>query len=245
MSKRSHKISKQVGMYMHLHELNWLEWVALIVSFWFVVYPYPYQLLLVVLILLPLVGLWLNGLKRPSICSLISISDNEKYKYDVADYIDMPAIAIVIRCFIDYEYEDFFSLVIPGAIALAVTLTLLFYTHNMKLEHQHKDKKFMVVLLFCSLFVYSYGATYAINCTFDTSDTTNYKVKVIDKRATRLQNKGRTSYFYYFRVTPWGHHYDTEEIWVSRKQFGSAGIGDSVTMGLHKGLFNIPWYQLE
>jgi hypothetical protein len=104
----------------------------------------------------------------------------------------------------------------------------------------------MVFLVFVTLFIYSYGTTYAINCAFDFSEKQTFRVKVIDKRHSVTRGRrGSRHHHYYLRITPWGHHYDTEEISTSLNRFNSTAIGDSVNIGLHKGLLDIPWYRLE
>ena len=65
---------------------------------------------------------------------------------------------------------------------------------------------------------------------------------MVDKRVHK-GSKGRRSY--YVKVTPWGHHYDKEEISVSSDQFDDIQIGQTIKIDLKKGLFNIPWYYIE
>ena len=66
---------------------------------WFVFYPRPYEILLSALLLLPFVGMFLNGLNKPSIASLVEIDRNAKEDYNVADFIDLPAWLIVVRSY--------------------------------------------------------------------------------------------------------------------------------------------------
>ena len=61
-----------------MHQLDWLEYIAIGLSLCFLFYPTPYVCLLVALLLLPFVGMFLNGLNKPSIASLIEIDRNVK-----------------------------------------------------------------------------------------------------------------------------------------------------------------------
>lgn len=72
-------------------------------------FPKTLHLAFTVLMIIPIVGLILNGLRgRPSIASLVEITvDDGKDKYDVADFIDFAAIAILIRVLMDFEFESF------------------------------------------------------------------------------------------------------------------------------------------
>lgn len=82
---------------------------------WFVFYPRPYDYLdLIALLLLPFVGMFLNGLNKPSIASLVEIDRDAKDEYDVADFIDLPAWAIVVRTLLDYETDSYVAVIITA-----------------------------------------------------------------------------------------------------------------------------------
>jgi len=66
-----------------LHKLDWLEYVSVGLCLWFLFYPRPYEYLLVALLLLSFVGMFLNGLNKPSIASLLEIDRSAKDEYDV------------------------------------------------------------------------------------------------------------------------------------------------------------------
>ena len=58
-------------------------------------------------------------------------------------------------------------------------------------------------------------------------------------------SKGRRSTTYNLKIQPWGHHYDSENISVSKEQFDETFVGETVKIDLKQGLFNIPWYYVE
>lgn len=224
------------------HKLDWLEWVAIVISLWFMFFPVPYRLLLAVLLIIPLLGLILNGWNKPSMISLVELSTDKTKddKYDVADFIDFPAMAILVRLIYDYEFESFYSMILPGTIACAIILGILFFTHK-KIEASTRNRKWIYTSIIFCVSLYSYTATYAINCSFDYSEPKVYKTEVLDKRISR----GRRSTFYYVKVAPWGHHHDKEEIKVSGYDYRRLEIGDYVDIVYKKGVFNIPWYNLR
>jgi hypothetical protein len=195
------------------HKLDWLEKITIVLCLWFLFYPKPYKILFTLLLIIPLLGLILNGLSgKPSIASLVEISKDKDGddKYDVADFIDMAAIFLTIRVLIDFEFEDFKTLIIPGAITFICVILLLYFTHNM-IVHTNKNKMWIISSVVFNLFLYSYAATYGVNCVYDDSKPQEFTAKVLDKRISR--SKKHTSY--YIEVTPWGHHHDTEEISVA------------------------------
>jgi hypothetical protein len=225
-----------------LHQLDWLEWITIALAAWFFIYPQPYDLLLAVLLTIPIVGLLLNGLHKPSMATLVEISTdtNGEDKYDVADFIDIAAWVILIRVLLDFEFESIFSMIIPGTIACIIILSILFLTHK-AIEHSTRNKWWIYSSLIFNVSLYSYAGTYAANCVYDYSEPEVYQTEVLNKTVSR----GRRSTTYYIEVAPWGHHFDKEEISVPRVQYDELNIGDKVNIDYKKGLFDIPWYFIE
>lgn len=225
-----------------LHKLDWLEWITIGLAIWFFIYPRPYNILLGILLAIPVIGLLLNGLHKPSMATLVEISadKNGEDKYDVADFIDVAAWVILIRVLLDFEFESFYSLIIPGTITCLIILTILFLTHKL-IAKTTRNKWWIYTSLIFNVSLYSYAGTYAANCTYDYSEPTIYESEVLEKTISR----GRRSTTYYVEVAPWGHHYDKERISVSGIQFAELNIGDKINIDLKKGLFNISWYYIE
>lgn len=226
-----------------LHQLDWLEYVTFGFAIWFWIYPYPYEILLGILLVIPILGLFLNGLHKPSMATLVEISVNKNGmdKYDVADFIDVAAWVILIRVMLDYEFESFYSMLLPGTIACVIILIILFMTHQL-IAKTTRNKWWIYISLIFNVSLYSFAGTYAANCTFDYSEPTIYETKVLDKRI-HVGSKGRRSY--YVKIAPWGHHYDREEISLSKSQYDEININENINIDLKKGLFNIPWYYIE
>ncbi|OYU96559.1 MAG: hypothetical protein CFE21_09245 [Bacteroidetes bacterium B1(2017)] len=236
------KRSKVALSKLTFHKLDWLEYVTMGLGLWFLFYPKPYDVLFTALLCMPVIGLFLNGFTgRPSISSLVEISkdDDGSDTYDVADFIDFAAWIILLRVLIDYEYESFYSILIPGTIAFVIMLVILFATHKL-IDHTTKSKTWIYVSLIFNVFLYSYAGTYGANCVYDKSEPKVYNVDVVDKRIT----SGKHPTFY-VKVTPWGHHYDKEEISVPKSQYDEIQIGQAIKIDLKQGLFNIPWYYIE
>lgn len=243
-NRRKNERSRVTLNKLTFHKLSWLEYltIGLAILFWF--YPHPYKIIFSVLLLMPIIGLVLNGLYgRPSVSSLVTISKDEKGedKYDVADFIDFAAWIILFRVIKDFEFESFYSMIIPGTITFIVMLALLFFTHS-KIDQTNKSKVWIYFSLISNIFVYSYAVTYGANCIYDNSEPKTYNATVVEKSTHRSRKGGTT---YYLKVTPWGHHYDKESITVSSEQYNNSSIGSSVKIDLKEGLFNIPWYYIE
>jgi len=243
-NRQKGKRSKVTLSKLTFHKLDWLERITIGLGIWFLFFPKPYVLLFTALLCMPILGLLLNGLTgRPSISSLVEISkdDDGSDKYDVADFIDVAAWVILLRVLLDYEFESLYSLIIPGTIAFAIMLIILFATHRL-IENTKKSKTWIYLSLIFNVSLYSYAATYGANFVYDNSEPTVYKAEVVDKRMHK-GSKGRRTY--YVKVSPWGHHYDKEEIRVSSEHYEEIAVGQTVNIDLREGLFNIPWYYIE
>lgn len=224
-----------------LHKLDWLEYISIGLCLWFLFYPKPYEYLLIGLLLLPFVGMFLNGLNKPSIASLVEIDRDSKDEYDVADFIDLPAWAIVVRTLLDYETDSYVAVITVGTIAFMGICLFLLVTHR-QISDSNKDKWWIYGSIVFSFFIYSYSAVVALNCTFDYSEPKEYQTEVIDKHISRSRKGGR---YYYVRVKPWGHHYDAEDISVAREEYEEYQINDKVAVEYKEGLLGIPWYYLD
>ena len=240
--KKNKQQTNKATPHLTFHKLDWLEYRAIGIGLWFIIYPKPYIFLFSVLLVMPVMGLVLNGFQKPSIASLVEITkdkggDND---YDVADFIDLPAWIIGVRILMDFEFESYFSVLIPGTIAFIIMLVILFSTHKL-IQQSPKNKFWIYSSLIFNIWLYSFAATYGVNCVYDRSDPEVYDAEVVSKHI----NRGRKHTSYYVRVTPWGHHYDAEDIKVSKEQYHELEQGDAIKIDLKKGLFNIPWYYIE
>lgn len=243
-NRRKEKRPKVTLSKLTFHKLDWLEYITMGLGLWFLFNPKPYTILFTALLCMPIIGLLLNGMTgRSSISSLVEISkeDDGSDKYDIADFIDFAAWIILLRVLLDYEFESFYSMIIPGTIAFVIMLIILFTTHKL-IDNTNKSKTWIYLSLIFNVFLYSYAGTYGANCVYDKSEPKVYNAEVLDKRV-HISSKGRRTY--YVKVTPWGHHYDKEEISVPRSQYEEIQIGETVKIDLKEGLFNIPWYYIE
>jgi hypothetical protein len=237
--KRQH--NKPTFPKVTLHQLDWLEWISIGLCLWFWFYPHPYKLAFALVLSLPIIGLILNGLSRPNLASLVSISNQkDDDKYDLADFIEFPGLVILIRVLIDYEFESFYSILKVGTIGFILLLLILGATHKL-VDKANPNKSLIYLTVIGNIAIYSYAATYGINCVFDNSEPKVYQAKVIDKSIS----KGRRHTTYYLRVEPWGDHRDAENISVATSQYNETEIGQTVSIDIKEGLLNITWYYIE
>jgi hypothetical protein len=241
MAKKTKNTANDSFPKVTLHQLDWLEWTAIILSVWLMIAPYPYIPLFTIVLSLPIVGLILNGISRPSLASLVSLSnENGKNKYDLADFIEFPGLAILVRVLRDFEFESFYSIVKVGTMGFVILLILLISTHKL-VQKSNKSKWLIYLTIVGNIALYSYAATYGVNCVYDLSEPKVYSAKVIDKSISR----SRRSTTYYIKVEPWGHHKDPERISVQSNTYSNIEIGQTVSIDYKDGLLGIPWYYID
>lgn len=113
-------------------------------------------------------------------------------------------------------------------------------THKL-VDQANPNRGLIYLTVVGNIVLYSYAATYGINCVYDNSEPKVYQAKVIDKSISR----GRRHTTYYLRVEPWGHHRDAENISVAPSQYSETTIGQTVSIDYKEGLLGIPWYYVE
>ena len=245
--KSRYKSSKPLGdiglSKLTLHKLDWLEWLTIGLSIWFVLYPYPsYKLLLIILLIIPIFGILLNGLDKPSLASLVDIKlDNKKRTvYDVADFINVAAWAILIRLLWDYKFDDFYSWIIPGIAGSFFTLAVLFSTHKLITEN-YQDKIWIYASVILNIILYSFAGVYAINCAFDNSKPENYTTTVLVKTIDKYRYRGRDRTNYEVTITPWGRYKEHQIVATNASYYNSIKEGDRISITLKNGLLGIPF----
>lgn len=238
----SKKRSKVKWSALRFHQLSWVEIGVIILSTWFLFYPEPYTLLFTVMLLIPLVGLIVNGFTgRPSIATLGEIGKDKdgEEDYDIAAFINLPAIVLLVRVFRDFEFESWRSLVIPGTIGFVAVLIVLIATHRM-VERSTKSKTWIYFSVFGSVLLYSYAGTIGANCVYDYSEPKVYEAKVLSKEISNTKSR-----FYILHVQPWGAESEIESVRVTSEEFEVIHPGETVKIDVKQGLFGIPWYFVE
>lgn len=239
MARTRNKYKRNLFLNIKLHQLDWLEYFSIGLCIWLWLFPYPYKFIFSVVLSLPIVGLLLNGLSRPNLASLVSFSNSGKGKYDLADFIEFPGWVILLRVLLDFQFESFYSLIKVGTIGFILLLLILAATHK-RVDKANPNRGTIYLVVIINIFIYSYAATYGINCVYDDSEPKVYPAEIIGKSIHRSKHTS-----YHLKVEAWGTHHDPEDITVSRSQYEKTEIGQTVNIDYKEGLLNIPWYYIE
>lgn len=227
--------------YVTFPRLNWLDKTSAVISIWFIIIPFPYIPIMTILLVLPILGIIINGYDKPSISTLVTFKASGRNKYDLADFIDLPAYAILYRVLIDFEVDSFEHLWVTGFVFLALLIVIILTTHKLVMEERVPNKIFIYCLIFFHVGLYAYVGVVAVNCVYDFSQPKEFPTEIISKEKHR-SSKSTT---YYVNVRPWGHHREIESIQIDGWQYNDYEPGDSVVIDLREGLLYIPWYEVR
>lgn len=212
--------------------LDWLDGFAFIISAWLVTFPFPsYTGLFCILAFIPVLGITLTVLKgNAHFDHYIKKAFNKDgvEQNIVSMYILTSTISIACSVFLNFECENYYSLLTHGAIAFAIFAVIFIFTHR-NIRGSLKHQAGIYVLLGICVLLYSYGITYGVNCLFDSSKPERFEIKIIEKYINHHRKSPDT---YYLTITPWGHHHDSENIKVSYDLYDKLNEGDFVYMDL-------------
>ena len=225
--------------------LDWLDGFAFIISAWLIICPYPsYTSLFCILAFIPVLGITLTVLKGNAHFDHYikkAFNKNGVEQNIVSAYILTSTLTIALSVFLNFECENYYSLLTHGAIAFAIFAVIFIFIHR-NIRGSLKHQTVIYVLLGVCILLYSYGITYGVNCLFDPSKPERFETKIIGKHINHHRKSPDT---YYVSITPWGHHHDSENITVSYDLYNRLIEGDLVDIDLQQGLFDIPWYYLN
>jgi hypothetical protein len=225
-----------------LRNLIWLEKVSIAISVYFVFFPKPYEIAFIAVVSMPIIGCFINRLDaKSSILSLFRIKEDRKGQNDyvLAGFIKYPVLSILFRILYQFELENNYSLLLPGTITFCIIMTILGLSHKMGVPSDLNYLSIYFPILFF-VGIYSYSATFGINCIFDKSKPTIYETKVIEKDISISKGK-----HYYITVKPWGNLEESRKLSVSLTEYENAEVGKSIEIAVADGLLKMSWFYVN
>lgn len=163
----------------------------------------------------------------------ITLDENKKTdpKVSLTMAVMLGGTAPALRALLDYNIQTFgrYALLSLAVAAVGVALVML-------LNREWKRKKGVILALAMGLLFYGFGFVGQVNGLLDTNPP-RQEVGVIVDMDISTSSKGPDSYHLTI-VMPDGEELDTK---VSRSQYESMEIGDSVTVYTYPGFLGIPY----
>ena len=208
---------------------------ALVLFFWYLFYPQPYELIMVLIFAAPPVAVYLTWSNK----GLLRLSSKKSSPYPTALLLFLfPILSGFINA-IQYRVYDFPLLAVLTIGTMAAVLSLLAGTVMRAALAEAPQKALAIVLLVVFSGVYSYGLLIYTNCHYDHSEAQIIRVQVTDKRVAH--GKSTT---YYLVLAPWGKYVDEKKVSVNKSFYAGVNVNDSVGVHLNKGKWGISWYRL-
>lgn len=203
-----------------------LNAVAVLVVLWALVYPEPYELLIVILVAFPLLIIFL--LRYFS--GLLRLDEKPGSVYpSVAGAFIMPCMVLALRG-LDRDILFWEPFWLPF-IVFSLFLFMLVIVNAQEV----RKKIGIMIIVFIFSFVYGFGATLTLNEILDISEPVIYYAEVLDKRSNEED-------FYSLELSPWGLRDEIMEVDVHPIVYDRRGVGDGVEILLYEGAFKIPWF---
>ncbi len=203
--------------------------VSLAAVFWGLWYPRPYQLVIAVLAVLPLVAIFLTSISK-------GIYQVEGRRNDPRPTLALvficPGLILALRFFQDLQLVRWTQILAPSIVIGAV---LTFLAVRSDFAVQKRPWAIAPTLLF--LVVYGCGVVTQANALLDRSQPQLFEANVLAKHFST----GRST-TWYLTTGPWGAKQNGGDISVSRSLYYASAPGQTVCFRLFPGALTIPWY---
>ncbi len=206
--------------------------VAYIVFFWSFIYPVPYNVVIVLLLVVPFIALVVIWHFK----GLVRITDGKKTAYPSVISAVLLTLVLLIRALLDYDIYDYARVYKPVTIMLVIILPIAWWLCR-ELYNQTAQKSSTLISLLVCLCCYAYGSVVVINCYYD---KTPGKVFTVPVKGKHISTGKHTSY--YLNLDAWGQYTEPDDVEVSPDLYNAEKEGDMVNVYLKSGYLGIPWF---
>lgn len=221
-----------------------LNWLAGGLAMWGLFAPVPYDTIIRLLMIVPVLALGLALVFRSEISlepAEDAGEDDGKPAKDARPNLEwmlfLPACALAARACFDLQFVDWTLPSLMGVSGGAV-LTLMVTWADPRLRAHVGN--FLTALVIMA--VYAFGALAFANKIYDPSQAERFETTV-DKRFTRRPVRDSSLENHYVTVAPWGPMQTVNELSVSEELYESLKPGDKLCIDLYQGRFGWTWYQ--
>jgi len=208
---------------------KYLVWISLAAFLWALIYPHPYQVVILVLVALPCVAL------------ILAAVDGSAYRLDrkqhdvTADLtapLMLPGFALVLRALLDVHVLDLTRVAsLTAAAALGFIVAMVVFVSYMR-------RRTGALLLYLVLMLpYCAGVVVLANQQLDTSRPQRYAAQVL---GSHISTGKHTSY--YLELGPWGPRTAAESVDVGKDFYALGAQRETVCVWLFRGALGARWF---
>lgn len=209
-----------------------LSIISVIAGVWGFIYPHPYEVLILLLALLPCIAI--EVMRRSHGLFRADERKNDAHP-SVASALIFPGLALCLRAVLDCDV-----LQSAYAIALYFLVGSIFFAAILILDPTLRSRLGILPVFFLFGMAYGYGVIVEANVLLDHSPGIPYTAIIQNKWITT--NRSTT---YRLNLSPWGPKLGTSELDVSRTTYMQISTGQSVQLKLKKGALGVQWYYLS
>ena len=207
------------------------------IFFWSLFYPRPYEIVMLVLFVVPWVGVYITWYYK----GLMKLYKKKSSPYpsvvQLMGFVTLGAFVSVLRSYDLYGFgKNALSLLI-GAVLL-VTVICGIACRQAILLSARKGLTYICIVVMAGL--YSFSLLVFSNCYYDRSEPKVWEVQVTGKRIHRGKSTS-----YYVSLSPWGKYVDGKEVTVSKGFYSEVNEDDYLEVYLKDGKWGVPWYFLR
>lgn len=212
---------------------KWMNAIGLVLLFWGLFYPQPYEKLMVLLMAFPVLTLLVLA-RFGNLITLDVDRYHENRPYLLLAFL-APICVLGFRAIYDWNILHWHRLWLPF-----IGVTIAFFILTVVSAEDVRSKLSLIILAFIFSAVFGFGAVLSVNSTFDTSLAVVYQAKVLNKSVSG----GKVS-TYYLKISPWGSKKKTSNTRVRPNIYKRKNIGDTVEIYTHQGRLGIPWFVVQ
>ncbi len=206
-----------------------LTWIGILAIFWGLIYPRPYEFVVVILAAMPWIAIQVVRKSE----GLFRIDTTPKDSHpNVAVPLMFPGMVLVLRSVVDYNVFQSLSV---AWLATGIGGLLCFAAYKADPTVGRKIGTIIVMLVFSV--AYGYGLVIETNVLLDHFHETRYTPNVQGKHIV----SGKTT-SYDLDLGPWGPETKPNSLRVRRETFDAVQSGDVVFLGLMRGALGVNWY---
>ncbi len=213
-----------------------LSVVSVALLFWSIVYPQPFDTLMILVLISPFAGIYAVWYFK----GLLRLSARKGSAYPSALYLFVLAVfAVFANVMRGYDLYLFPSAAWRILILLSVGMSVIVIMAGKKALAAEKRPPLAWLLIFLLAGVYSFGLLVFSNCFYDRSIPQEWRVQITGKHISH--GKSTT---YSLELSPWGRFDDGKRVTVTKSFYYSVETNDSLSVFLRQGKWDIPWYRI-
>lgn len=227
-----HSDSRKERLRTAKHTARTLTTIAWIASLWGLVFPRPYDLVILVLAAMPLIAIVLQ-VRSHGIYQMEGRRNDGRPS--LAVMFLFPGLILDLRVIHDLHFLRWASL-FYAALLIALAFSWLLFQSDSGMRR--RPWSLLVILLFATM--YCGGALCEANALLDHSAPRNFLAAITGKHIST--GKSTT---YYLHLDPWGPQTAQTNVSVRADFYRSVARGDSVCIHLYSGALHAPWYAID